>query len=205
MSNGRYHEDIRNLLEQNGAMGVNQLSKELNVPLSTLQKYLDKDQNYFKKNHARKWVLPEMSADEDMSVVTTNYSNVIDSQIMSMQALIETLMSQFRATLSLIDANKGASRSVAGILPNIDPILIKLDKKIKDIYVIFRKYVKVCPEEYQNLIKNVDLYQLTSDKGTEFLNGSFIGEITELFLEKSVDLSNDTVKILQEYQKEAKL
>ena len=186
-------------------MGVNQLSKELNIPLSTMQKYLDKDQTYFKKNNARKWVLPEMSANEDMSVVSSNYSNVIDSQLLSMQALIETLMSQFRATLSLIDANKGVSTSVAGIAPNIHPDILKLDKNAKDMQTVFSKYVVKCPEEYRELIKNLDLYRLMIEKGSIYMNGSFNVEITSLFLEKTVDLSNEVIEVLKNYQKEAKL
>ncbi|MFY3741621.1 MAG: virulence-associated protein VapD [Candidatus Nitrosomirales archaeon] len=205
MSNDKYHADIRRLLEQHGAMGVNQISKELNVPLSTMQKYLDKDQNYFKKNHARKWVLPEISASEEMSVVSSNYSDVINSQIMGMQALIETLMSQFRATLSLIEANKGTSASVAGIMPDIHPEILKLNKAAKDMHTVFSKYISKCPDEYQELLKNVDLYRLIKERGTIYMNSEFSTEITSLFLERTVDLSNEVVAVLKEYQKEIRL
>jgi hypothetical protein len=205
MSNERLHADVLRLIEENGAMGVNQLSKALDVPLSTMQKYLDKDQDYFKKNNARKWVLPEMSAVSDMSVVSSNYSNVIDSQLTSMQALIDTLMSQFRATVSLIDANKGTLPPVAGIAPDIHKSMIESDKRIKSAYEVFKKFLGVVPEEYKNLIKNVDLHRLTIELGTIKLNEQFNPEITALFLEKSVDLSDDVLRILKEYQKEVKL
>lgn len=205
MSNDRFHADIRRLLEQNGAMGVNQLSKALNVPLSTMQKYLDKDQDYFKKNHSRKWVLPEKSASEDMSLVSANYANVISSQLVSMQALIDTLMSQFRATLSLMDANKGTSPAVAGISPDINPQILQLDKKAKDMQTVFKRYVVKSPEEYQELLKGLDLYRLMIEKGTIWMNSEFSTEITSLFLEQTVDLSDDIVEILKNYQKEAKV
>jgi len=205
MSNDRLHADVRRLIEQNGAMGVNQLSKALDIPLSTMQKYMDKDQSYFKKNNVRKWVMPEESANADMSVVSSNYSNVIDSQLMSMQALINTLMSQFRATVSLIDANKGTSQAVAGIMPDVHKSMIESDKRIKNTYDVFKKYINVCPEEYRDLIKNLDLYRLTIEMGTIKLNEVFNPEITALFLEKSVDLSHDVIMMLKEYQKEMKL
>lgn len=201
MSNDRFYPDIKRLLEQNGAMGVNQLSKELNVPLSTLQKYLDKDQNYFKKNHARKWVLPEVAVNNEMSVVSENYANIVDSQLMSMNALIDTLMSQFRATVTIIEANKPNSTSVAGIAPDIHPQLLKMDKSIKEMYVVFKKYLSKVPEEYRDLIKNVDLHRLSIEMGSKFINSNFNGEISALFLERSVDLSDEVLGALKEYQK----
>jgi ACT domain-containing protein len=197
------HAEIKALLEKHGAMGVNQLAKELDIPLSTMQKYLDKDQTYFKKNQARKWVLPETSVNTDLNVVSSNYANVIDSQLMSMNALIETLMSQFRATITLIETNKPRNAPVAGIAPNIDPQVLKLDKTIKDNYALFKKYVKVVPEEYQDLIKNLDLARLTAERGTLHVKGEFGKEIAALMLEKITELSHDTLVVLEEYQKEA--
>ena len=54
MSYESLHSDIKGLIEINGPMGVNQLAKALNIPLSSMQHYMDKKQTYFKKNQARK-------------------------------------------------------------------------------------------------------------------------------------------------------
>lgn len=202
MANEELFAQVKRLLEQNGAMGVNQLSKVLDIPLSTMQKYLDKDQNYFKKNSARKWVLPDMAANDDMSVASSNMPSIIDSQLMGMNALIETLMSQFRATVTLIEANKPRSTPVAGTSSNLSPELLKLDIKVKELYVVFKKYVNVCPEEYQDLIKNVDLYRLIIEKGLDYLNEGFNTELTSLFLEKDDTLSDEVLKVLESHQKE---
>lgn len=202
MANEELFAQVKRLLEQNGAMGVNQLSKVLDIPLSTMQKYLDKDQNYFKKNSSRKWVLPDMAANDDMSVASSNMPSIIESQLMGMNALIETLMSQFRATVTLIEANKPRSLPVAGTSSNLSPELLKLDIKVKELYVVFKKYVNVCPEEYQDLIKNVDLYRLIIEKGLDYLNEGFNTELTSLFLEKDDTLSDEVLKVLESHQKE---
>lgn len=199
MSNDRYYADIRRLIEKNGPMGVNQLSKELGVPLSTMQKYMDKDQTYFKKNSARKWVLPEDSVKEDMSITSNNFSNLIESQLMSMQALIDTLMAQFRATVTLLETNKPQYTPVA---EKLHPRLVKMNENLKHTENVFKQYTPVVPEEYRELIANVDLHELAVKYGSDYLNGNFNTEISALFLEKSTELSEDVIEILKEHQKE---
>jgi hypothetical protein len=199
--NEQLNSDIRRLIEANGAMGVNQLAKALNMPLSTMQKYLDKQQTYFKKNHARKWVLPEMSVSADMSHVSESYGSIIDSQLSSMNVLIETLMSQFRATVTLLESNKGNAPSVAAPVLDVHPQMAKADKNIKDTYIVFKKYVGKCPEEYRDLLKNVDLYRLSLEMGSIYLNGVFNDEITDLFLERGYVLSEEVISVLKTYQK----
>ncbi len=201
MSNDRFYDDIKRLLEANGAMGVNQLSKELNVQLSTMQQYLDKRQTYFKKNHARKWILPENAAIADNADVTNNFADIIDSQLQSMNVLMKTIMSQFQATITLIEANKPRLSSVAALAPDIDPQMLKSDKKVKDTQAVFKKYVGKCPEEYRDLLKNVDLYRLSIEMGSKYLGEGFNTEITSLFLQQSDELSEEVLNILKTYQK----
>lgn len=204
MSKEELQSKIYDLIERNGPMGVNKLAEALMIPTSTMQKYLDKDQSYFKKNHARKWVLPETAAMSEMSAVASNYSNIIDSQLKGIDALLDTLMSQFRATITLIESQKTTIHPVAGFNSDIDPYLIETDKKLKDLYKVFKQYVGKCPEEYQSLIKNVDLAHLVIDNGTNYLNGTFNTELTSLFLEQTDKLSDEVLETLKNYQKEAK-
>lgn len=201
MSNDRFHDEVRRLIEQNGAMGVNQLSKALDVPLSTMQKYMDKDQNYFKKNHARKWELPEMSANSDIATVAGNYTNVIESQLMSMQALIDTLMASFRATVSLIDANKGLSPVSTGKPTYTDPDVAKMYEDIKLLTGSLKKKMSDIPEEYQDLLSSTNWVSLTLQMGRTYVTNNLNPEIVELILGNTDKLSDEVLKMLEEYQK----
>ena len=204
MSNDRYHADIRALLEREGALGVNALSKALNIPLSTMQKHLH-SQTYFKMTQSRKWDLPERVVTNSIQSSLNNFDDVIESQLSGITSLSEMLFTQIKSTITLLSAQKPTLPSVAGTSPDIHPDILKLDKNAKDMNIVFSKYVGKCPEEYRDLIKNVDLYRLIIEKGTLYLNGQFNAEITSLFLERTVDLSDETLQTLKEYQKEVKL
>lgn len=198
----RFHNDVKALLEKNGAMGVNALAAELSVPLSTMQKYLDKQQTYFIKNLARKWELPDNQIVSHVSEMSNNYVDIVDSQIKSMRVLTDTLMSQFTSTLAIISANRPVNAPVAGQTSNMQPSMDALDKNVKMVYVAFKKYMSVIPEEYQELIKNVDLYELSFRLGWIYTEDVFLAEISHLMTEQSTTLSDDTLKVLETYQKE---
>lgn len=202
MTSDRFHHVVKELLERNGAMGVNQLAKELGVPLSTMQKYLDKDQNYFKKNHSRRWVLPEVSAASDMSTASSNYANIIDSQIRSMDALIETLMSQFKATITLMEAHKPLNRSVADMSPNIDTRLVKIHNDSVKINDIIRKKKDNIPEEYEEMLFNLDYVALVIGVGESYAIKILSTDVYALLAGNGNELPEDTIETLKEYQKE---
>lgn len=201
MSNDQLHADVKVLLEKNGAMGVNQLSKELDIPLSTMQKYMDKDQTYFKKNSARKWVLPEVSAVSDMSSVSSNYSNIIDSQLMSMNALIDTLMAQFRATVTLIEANRPLMRPVTGKATNKYPIMDKVDNFVKSMEKAIKEYKNKIPEEYQELMLNLDIASMVINMGLDYISSKDCADITGLLLGDTETLTENSLKIIERHQK----
>jgi hypothetical protein len=202
--NDPYHAEIRALIEKEGALGVNALSKAINVPLSTVQKYMHR-QSYFKMNSQRKWDMPDKIATETIQSTVNNFETVIESQVTGITSLSDMLVAQIKSTITLLSAQKGLSPSVAVTSSDIHPEILELDKKAREMQMIFNKYVGKCPEEYRDLIKNLDIFRLIKEKGTIFLNEGFNVEITSLFLEKSVDLSNEVLKVLEEYQKEAKL
>lgn len=196
MSNDSLHPVIKALLEKHGAMGVNQLAKELDIPLSTMQKYLDKQQNYFKKNHARKWVLPDSLANSEMSVATENYTQIISSQITTIDTLINTLTSQFKATLALMEANKPNSAPVA---VNHHPSIDKLLKFSETMSKALKQYKNNIPEEYQDLVFNLDITDMCVNEGMNYINGNS-NELTSLLLGEVDTLSDETLKILESYQ-----
>jgi hypothetical protein len=203
MSIDKYHADIRALIEREGALGVNSLSKALNIPLSTIQKYMH-SQSYFKMNQSKKWDLPEKVVANDIKESLKNFDSVIESQL-GITSLSDMLYTQIKSTITLLSAQKPISHTVASNTLDIHPEILKLDKNVKEMYILFSKYVHKCPEEYQNLIKNVDLYSLIKEKGTIYMNNEFSREISALFLERSVDLSDNVLQTLKEYQKEVKL
>jgi hypothetical protein len=201
VSNDRFYPLIHALLEQHGALGVNYLAKELNVPISTLQKYLDKDQNYFKKNQSRKWVLPGTAVSTDMSVVSNNFSNVIDSQLMSMEALITTLMSQFRATVTLIESNKGSHAPVANKSVNIRQRLIDLDEEANKVEAVIKKQKSNIPEEYINLLLNFDYVSFVLTVGHKYAVETLSTDIYGILSGKDTELNEETVDHIKDHQK----
>lgn len=200
------HDDVYEQLSKNGPMGVNALSKALNIPLSTMQKYLDKDQSYFKKNYQRKWELPEESIRTDMSTVSNNIANVIDSQLMSMQALIDTLMSQFRATVTLIETNKPSNAPVAvnsGNSMKIDPRLLTLVEDAAKLTSAVKKQKSFIPEEYYDLLLSLDLVSLYFLIGEKPAYKIVVSDIYPVLTGNSKILADDALNILAECQKGA--
>jgi hypothetical protein len=204
MSKGKLHDEILAYLTEHGETGVNVLAKEFDVPLSTMQKYLT-DQTYFKKTEKRKWDLPEnVNADiksDTMSLMVSSVENallVIKSQLSDLQQSIDTSLIPVSTLKRGID---NLIAPVAGKSDNIHPKIVELDKNVKLMQAVFKKYVGVCPQEYQELIKNIDLYGLIMEMGTKFLNSGFNEDITSLFLEQTTELSSESIELLKEYQK----
>lgn len=201
MAEDRFHAEIKALLEKNGAMGVNAIQKELDVPLSTLQKYLDKQQNYFKKNALRKWVLPEKLVNEHMSVITDNHTDIIENQISSMKMLARTLISQFDSTMILMATNNAKSPSVAGISDKVDPSIEKLTSFVTALQKAIKEYKDNIPDIYKDLILNLDVAKLCAYKGLGYMNDEKSADITGILLGERDTMSEAIITTLKEYQK----
>lgn len=200
-----YHTQIKGLIQKHGALGVNSLSKELEIPLSTIQKYMHK-QDYFRMNSRRKWDLPDNIAATEVKESISNFDSVIDSQLTGLTNLSELLIAQVKSTITLLTTQKPVYTAGAALpakSPDIHPLFIEKDKAIKETYALFKKYIPVVPEEYRDLLKNVDLVQLILERGAIAFNNVCQTEIGELFLESSTKLSDETVNLLEEYQKGA--
>lgn len=200
MSNDPLHGQIKDLLTKNGAMGVNQLQKEIGIPLSTLQKYLDKQQNYFKKNHARKWVLPEVAVESEMSAMAENYVSIVESQLASISVLIETVMSQFKSTLTIMDANKPQTHPVAGKSANIHPRLLNLDENTTLMVAAVKQHKKNIPEEYVDLLLNVNWLDLAIDMGAIYYKEVLGSELTDVLTGSRDTISDEILITLEKYQ-----
>src|SRR5258708_15334181 len=154
----QYFNSIKALIEQNGAMGVNALSKELNVPLSTIQKYMHR-QSYFKMNQHRKWDLPEKVVTDNVQSSINNFDTVIESQLTGITSLSDMLITQIKSTITLLSAQKPILTSVAalpGKSSNIDKRLVELSENAHKLQEIFKKSKSNIPEEYLNILFNYD-------------------------------------------------
>jgi hypothetical protein len=205
----KYKDDILALITKNGPMGVNALQRELNVPLSTLQKYMHR-QRYFRINEDKKWDTPENVTSDIQSNTLDLMVNSVENTIMLLSAQLEEIQQTTKNALIPISTLKRGVKNLSPTVANrpqsanngeVDPFLLELDKVLKDGYVLYKKYVKVCPEEYQNLISNVDLVRLTVELGSTFVTNEISPELSALFLEKSTTLSEDTIEYLKMYQK----
>ncbi len=196
-----YQPHIRKYLEENGPTGVNELSKAVNIPLSTLQYYLDKKQTYFKKNNQRKWVLPETHVSAEISVVSDKLDGIIDSQLSSINVLVNTLMSQFNATVTLLQQQKMQSTPVAEIPRKLDKRLITMQEDAEKVYSIFKAKKSDIPEEYRSLILNLDYIGLVLTYGFNFTLNLLENEIYSLVAGKDNTLTDETINIIKECQK----
>lgn len=206
MSDNKFYDDILGYITEHGETGVNVLAKEFNVPLSSMQRYLER-QTYFRKTVNRKWDLPN-NVDTDIKTNTmTLMVSSVETALLLLSSQLSEIQSSVQNALMPVSTLKRAVNTVltpvADKTSNIDNEVLLFDKSIKDTYAVFKQHVKVCPEEYQEIISNVDLYKLTIEMGTKFIAGDFNAEISSLFLEKSSILSDDIIDILKEYQKEA--
>lgn len=183
-------------------MGVNALAKATNIPLSSMQHYLHK-QSYFKMNSQRKWDLPDRVLTNNINEAFGEVDTVIQQQVAGISSLATMLITQVNATVALLSAQKPIMAPVANKTEEIHPKLRELNKRLKSTEDVFKKFVKVCPEEYQDLIKNLDLYELSIVEGSKSLESSFSNELTLLFTEQATELSDETLVLLTKYQKES--
>ncbi len=191
--------EIKTLIERNGEMGVNALSKELKVPLSTMQKYMER-QTFFKKTKSRKWDLPERVATGESLSSVDNYQTVIDSQLNGINAMFELLTSNIRSTLLLLAAQKPILQPVASPTINIDPRLSKIVEFETKIQDVFKKQKHNIPETYRDLLFNFDYVGLILKEGQTYANTFLEDEIYELLSGKVQELTEDTLSILKENQ-----
>lgn len=195
------HEQIKQLLEANGPMGVNAIQKEVGIPLSTLQKYLDYKQTYFKKNAQRKWDLPENVAASEVADTSNHYATVIESQIIGINASFEMLSGQIRSTLALMSAHKPNPLPVASKVKPIDPGLSKYGEEIAVIVNVIKHKKADIPEEYQKLLTNVNWVELAIDRGRIYVRDNISDRIADLVLKSTDTLPEEVYTVLEEYQK----
>lgn len=203
--NEKYHEMILPIITEGGEMGVNEIAKKINLPVSTVQKYLER-QNYFRKTERRKWDLPHKVTSDIKAETLALMVSSVESALQLLRAQFAEMQQSVDNTIVPLNTLKSGIKTI--IVPvadkpiEIDPQLLEADKLIKNLQTVFKKFVGKCPEEYQELIKNVDLGQILVVKGLDYVNDVFSTEISSLFLEQTDKLSDEILDTLETYQKE---
>lgn len=198
-----YHDRIHALLSERGAMGVNEIQKALDdVPLSSLQYFLDKKQSYFKKTPNRKWDLPEKVQLIQNEHTKKNYSVIVATQLKSINTLFETMMSQISSAVSLLEDANTIELPVAAKLPDIDQQFITTSNQCIAIGKVFKERLKQFPDEYQELVSNLDIVKLTLSKGTDYMNDVLSPTLSSVLIGEADELPSDFVEILEKFQKE---
>jgi hypothetical protein len=200
----KYYELILPLIKEKGELGVNEIARGIGVPVSTVQKYLER-QMYFKKTQSRKWDIPEnVNADIKSNTLTLmvesveNTLRVLEAQLGDIQQTVGTVSIPLNTLRRGIET---LSQPVAGKSVDIHPRLIDLDKKAKEALSVIGKFVPKVPEEYRDLLKHLDLHSLMIEMGTIYTNDILNVAISSLFLEKEDTLPNDIIDVLKNYQK----
>jgi hypothetical protein len=200
--NDQYFEDIKVLIQQNGAMGVNAISKAIDKPLSTVQKYMHR-QSYFKMNDQRKWDLPESVATKEIQSTISNFDQVIESQLSGITSLSDMLITQIKSTITILSAQKPIIATVADKSPNIDKRLIEFQNNANKLKEITKKQKANIPDEYYDLIFNYDHIGLVMKEGSKYALEFLEGDIYSMLAGNARELSEETVEILRENQIEA--
>lgn len=200
----KYKDLILPLIKQNGPMGVNALSKAVDIPVSTLQKYLHR-QSYFKLTDDKKWDLPENVAADIKSNTLELMTNVVENNIQLLRSQLEEMQLTLENTLTPIGTLKRGINNITTPVADksnstIDPRLSRIMLMSTEIKRVFNKQKANIPEEYDKLLFNFDYIGLVLKDGEFYTNTFLEGEIYELLAGKEQTLSDETVEILKENQ-----
>lgn len=206
MSNDKYYDTILAILTEKGELGVNEIARLADMPLSTVQKYLER-QTYFKKTERRKWDLPDNVNADIKTETLVLMVNSVENSLLILKSQLEELTDDVQNSLGPVKTLKRGVESikppVASKSSNIDRRLLELDKKAKDSYEVFKAHIKNVPEEYRTLILKLDILGLMLTKGREYLFNGEHEDLVRVLGGQSDILSDKTLKLLESYQKEA--
>lgn len=198
-------DQILRVLSEKGALGVNALAREIGVPLSTLQKYLH-NQNYFRMNDSKKWDLPERVTTDLKTNTMTLMLNSLETAILLVQSQIDETRQSIANALVPVESLKRGFKNIQ--LPVAESGNVGLHPKWSealDMLVKFPDIIKTrkdnLSEENYDLLRNVDWYHLYLDMGANYFINVLSGDIYNLLLGETDNLSEDTLTTIKEYMK----
>lgn len=203
----KYKDDILILIKQHGPLGVNSLSKSLNIPLSTLQKYMHR-QSYFKINEDRKWDLPENVISDIKSNTLSLMTNVVENNLLLLKAQMEEMALLLDNSLVPISTLKRGIDNITTPVADSSDKTTKIDQRLLDIddvshkiYTVIKRQKDNIPDIYKNLLNNFDYVGMVLSLGEKLATDMIADEIYTLLTGKNTTLSEEMVETLKEYQK----
>lgn len=206
----KYHDDILQIITDKGPQGVTALAKELNAPSSSIQKYLEKQQNYFKRNVNRKWDLPENVDEEHQNTLKTtqtamlgqsvaSQANMLKEQIEVLLGISDTLAHQADIlSNSVVNAKTAQPVAKAPELPKlIQDTLTSSEMLIK----LVKQQMSNIPEVYQDMLTNVNWVRLLCNEGTKYFDNEVSPELSPILTGESTTFTDEIRDVLLEYQK----
>lgn len=202
----KYKDEILVLIQEKGPLGVNAIQRELNYPLSTLQKYLHR-QSYFRINDDKKWDLPENVMGEVKTTSLTLVANVIENSILLLKSQLEELQLSVDNALSPINTLKrgisAQSPSVAAPSVKNHPLVDKIQSFVASLHESINNQKSNIPEEYRNLLLNVDLMRIMFKKGSDYFDSSFMPVFSGILLKETDVIPDEMLELIEHCQKEA--
>lgn len=203
----KYHKPILQFLEKNGESGVNAISAGIAVPLSTVQKYLEK-QTYFKKTQRRKWDLPEKvvsNAVVNQSASSfANVANVISTQANMIRTQLDTAlmcMGILESNVAIINHVAEAAIAPVAVSKPIHPSIQALNDNVETITQGIKKYINDVNENYRDLVRNADIYRIYVAKGGEYMHSQFNDELVLVLTKSDYEMSEEMQALMKEYAK----
>lgn len=197
-------EQIYKLLEQNGAMGVNALSRELCESVSTVQKHL-MAQKFFRQNSKRWWDLPDRIVSENKTVTVQNSVQTVESSVHLIKAQLEELTAHTSGALAAISAVKRDFAVIQSAPPvaesgKIHSGLIQLNENIGKIPMIIRTRQEVVAKDLLQLLLNTNWMELILDNGRKYYREVIETDLYNVLLGEKYELNEEALTVIKEYQ-----
>lgn len=201
----KYHKPIFEVISRMGALGVNQIAKETDLPVSTIQAYLTKQQSYFKKNDDRKWDLPENVVSEITDNSLTLSLGVLENAILLIESQLREVVESFtNIIIPLNTLKKGLKDKPAPVADTIpkgaSPKLRELMENVGRLPTIIKtKKSNLTPEQY-DLLLNTEWLNLILDLGANYFRDEISPSLYELLLGSTAQIPEDILDVLNQYQ-----
>lgn len=199
-----YHSLILEFLAEKGVSGVTAIANGIGKSPSSVDKYL-KRQTYFMQTSTKKWDIPERLLGKISEGQATTKLGLLAQTLLTQTVLVETHWDVLDTVI------KDMIKQMAAIGPIlqqyqppvtdvIDSRLTSIDRKAKETMSLIAKYSEKIPDQYRQLLLNLDIVQLIIDKDQELLS-HLNTAISGLLLQKETTLSFDMLSLVKEYQR----
>ncbi len=206
----KYHEPILAFLERNGESGVNAIAAGIGMPLTSVQKYLNR-QTYFKKTMKRQWDLPERVTEKLATDQETNRLKALAQSLQTQVLLLNQGLEMHVASMADITKQiESISPMLESFTPSVaesshsnrkfDPRLIEIQDKCDNNMKAIKAHKANIPEVYLEMLLNLDSIAISLSPDKDELTRIMADEIVPLITGNSKELSDYAVDMLLNYQ-----